>query len=376
MNKNQRTLKATANAGFTLVETLILVAVLAIVVGMAVEPFNEFIDNHRTRLEQADMLEVQTALERLYEEYNRLPSEDPDDNDFCGRNEVEWYDCLAQFSFLSGENIQMDTWGRERRYIMYSTQMEYMGELLPVFYATVHSRGVDLQAEAVAGTATEDGGGSRDIFSDEAAADWWKNQLTDAARITAFEELQPGGDDLQLRYSTTLKTLEKYNNTQERLEQIGIALAAYSEGKRQRQVVIGNPDADRLVYYPPSQETADPTNAANFGPTVMGDIDNTRIANGGWGAGDPIANQNATQALKQLRLASMVTLMRILGLPDEYCCSDLVKDETINGDYRQGRPFYYYANPRLDSAGGACQARRQAVPFVPARVTAEPTVCE
>ncbi|MDD9912126.1 MAG: hypothetical protein OXR68_03750 [Alphaproteobacteria bacterium] len=362
------------NAGITMVETIILVAVIGILMGMTTPTVNRYIDRRQAELEQTDMLEIQNAMTEFAKVYNRLPDINPISNAYCNTPNNTWNECLALFSVLSAEQIATDVWDRPRTYLnLRGTEtLSILPEGLEIHYATVHSSGVnqvaenlDEQKNILAGIAL-----NGNDFAVPTNNNWWINGGTVPNSINIFEGVRAGGDDQLIKFSDLAIKLEKFKETRLRLRQIATALTAYASSKKQQQTVLNNPDRDRLVYFPRGLEVQQSqTQLTSIDPTVTADV---QIYNSG---NSFIENQDSTVIERQTRLTSMVALMRLLGLPDEYCCDALVKDGTINGDFTQERPFFYYMNPR-DRRAGVCLPRPDEPPFLPARVSRNPSVCE
>ncbi len=361
------------HAGMTLVETILMVIVFSILVTMISSPFNKFIDNYRQRVEQKDMLEIQDAMLSFAKLYNRLPSNVVADNTYCDNGGNTWNECLAVFCSLSSQDILNSVWGDERSYVHYVNSEDVLGMTMDIHYATLVSAGVDRNAEAVStGVSGKGIAVTNGVYDSYNNNNWWTKG---ANHIQTFQEIQPGGDDHLLKFTDLMLKVEKYKQTQMRLENIGSALASYTNSHRQQQLMAENDDAERIIYYPKTAEAVSTTDSAKFATSAVDDITAasgaaalTFIANS---YGNPV---NDVQHVNyKARLTGMVTLMRILGLPDSYCCNATMLD--VDGTNTQERPFFYYANP-IEKNNFTCGDRPQDIPFNPARIMAESSSCE
>jgi type II secretory pathway pseudopilin PulG len=351
--------------GLTMVETIIVTVVLAIMVGLATPPFVDFLNKYRERLELEQLLEIQKALENFAKTYNRLPDSDPLNNTYCNVGSNTWYECLATVSGLSASQILNDTWDRPRAYVFYSRTEPLFDVSVDVTYASVHSMGVNLEAEDLDGTGTAIEGlavSSGGSFEAPTHADWWAN---DGDPVGEFQTLQPGGDDHFIKFSDLMLKVEKYHVTAARMSRISQALETYASVKQEEEYISGNPNPELLIYAPPSVQVIQPHSMALYAGRVRNDLAVYGVT--------AVENRNGSATEKAQRLNDMLALVRMLGLSDEHCCDALKKEADISAT--QDRPLFYYSNPRAN-VGGVCQNRATTIPFMPPEINSEPNLCE
>ena len=355
-----------SHKGFTMVEMIITVAVLAILVGVTTPSIYEFIRMRDKQNEEIAQMQVRRALEA----YIADVGEAPDDT----ATSPFWYEALASYTSLSSDEIANDVWGNPRTYIMYrDANRGIYGVSVTVSYVTLHSMGADGRADnqedqngvtvTVNGIALATAAGSS-VFNGSTAADWWKNQADPA---TAFAQVRGANDDVMMRYTNYDDVRIRYQTTSERLRTIGDALETYSRSQYAAHVSecipvtltttkclggstanSGSPQA--AIYYPralPATGSADTADYYQDGVMVASSA--------------AIVNNADTD---EQRREDMVNLMRLLGLPADHCCSALEM-----GTDDKPKPFYYFSNPRSRTASG-CNARPTALaPKLPARLT-------
>jgi hypothetical protein len=130
---------------------------------------------------------------------------------------------------------------------------------------------------------------------------------------------------------------------------------------------VCNPTPENYIYYPPSYNEAYGQSTTMVPAVILSDL-SQYTANNWIYVGQTLNHQN--------RRVMMQLMMRMLGLPDEYCCNAL---ENIPGT-KQEMPFYYYSNPRPRNAVGGCAARPTPNNALPARITVQgvedtPSIC-
>ncbi|MCP5405693.1 MAG: prepilin-type N-terminal cleavage/methylation domain-containing protein [Pseudomonadaceae bacterium] len=326
--------------GFTLAEVILVVAVIAILVSLTAAPVIEFMKMRDIRSEENEMNEIMKAANAYLEDRNELPA------DTGGT----WADELARYTSLSADQIANDTWGNPRMYVMHKINETFLGTPIEVYYVTLHSAGPNRKADGGAASAGGDpvsnsgiATGS-DVFSAVTDTGWWKNKTTDTLRVQAFVDAQPAMDDMMVRLTDYPEKIQKYKTSLERLQRISEALEGYATSRYNETVVACmsttcSPLPEQLIYYPPS---------ANSGPSTYyaGNV-NADITT--YNGGSMI--DNSTNDAN--RRDGMINLMRILGLPDEYCCNAL---KSITGSKNEV-PFYYFSNPRPRLGSGTCGNR-------------------
>jgi prepilin-type N-terminal cleavage/methylation domain-containing protein len=339
----QRITRTRNTHGFTMVEMIIAVAVISILATLSAPALFEFLRQRDVRTEDTTLQEVNRALEAYLKAGNPLPDDtvaDPTPIRAVAANN-HWSTLIAPFGKLSAADIRTDTWGNPRQYVRFVRQENYLGATIPINYAMVLSRGPDREAAAATGIAVT--GTNYAAITNGA---WWRNQATDALRIQRFAETEPGRDDILIRMTDYADKVARYERTLQRQRAVLEALDTYSKQKYAEAIVAGIPDPERFIYYPRANINGAATdNAAFYQAAVNTDL---TIYNGGNAVLSGPGSDDIT------RRTHMINLMRILGLPDDHCCSAL---ETIAGNPTLEIPFFYASNPRPRLGGGACGAR-------------------
>lgn len=295
------------NKGFTIVEAIIVTAVLAAVTVMAFPNFVRFFQMQEETMEQNAMAEIKDALEAYAEENKELP------------NDASWITDLAPYASLSESAIEFDQWDQPRFYRKITETVNYRAASIDVDYAIVYGHGI------VRGLA--DTGVDVDL-------------AVSLTTVASYATLQAEQDDYMVKFTTYKQQIKNYESTEQRLKDISSALASYATTRFNEAVVGGTPSAEQFIYYPPTDDAAlGVSDIANYSTVVTGDLDT--IA----GSGSYVINADPTDDTQ--RRADMIILMRFLGLPDSHCCSALDINET---------PFFYYSNPR-PRQGASCGAR-------------------
>lgn len=356
------TSKLRDTAGFTLAEIILVVAVIAILVSLSTPPIIEFIKMRDIRTEQNRMVEITKAMRAYLADRNTLPAD----------SSTTWADEFSRYTNLSSQEVSTDTWGNPRVYVRYIVTDTFLGTDINVFYATLHSAGPDRKAAGGASTA---GGAAisnsgiatnSDNFSVLTDSGWWKNKSSDTLRLASFVDAQPALDDLMARFTDYPEKIEKYKASLERLDRIAEALEGYSRTKYNERAVFCmtttcTTPAEKFIYYPRATSSGPST---YYGANVESDLTT-------YNSGAAIYNGSNDTT----RRTHMINLMRILGLPDEYCCNAM---ETITNTKNEV-PFYYFSNPRPRSGTGCgTQPNPQSTTpalarTLPARITVENT---
>ena len=376
MNVNTTTWRG----GFSMVETVIVVAILAILAGLATPAFIQFLDMKSAQDEANAMEEVHKALEVFATTYGFLPFDDGEanttNNAVCGTNAATiytWADCLAMVSNLSPDQIKFDAWGNERAYTMFrdtSASASYIDATLNRHYAMVLSRGVDQSAEAQTGVGTQASGGFVE-YRPATHNSWWNKYGNTASKITRYTSMDILGDDDMVRYSDADLKRQQYEMTLERINKIHDALKAYSAARYNLAISNNETNANKKTYYPRSRFLAtggaEADSSGNYGNQVSSD---SSLNFSGGMVENRIGQDTA-------RLTAMVNLMRLLGLPDSYCCNAM---ERMTNDPEQEMPLYYYANPRARTGTSSCATSRASVGdtsplYLPAKVQVNSYPC-
>lgn len=369
------------HSGFSLFEVIVVVAVMAVLASLGAPAFINFLDLQREQQEATEMQEIKEAMRTFVERFNRLPDEDATNNNFCNAGTNTWAECLASVSNLSADEIRTDTWDNPRIYVHHEdTSTVLFDTTVDMHYATILSRGVDNSAEAETGiSAVLSGDGINWEFRPTSHGDWWKNQ---GNPIDSFINLTPGGDDQMVKHTDSNIKMERYEITLERMRDITAALQSYADARYNEMVVAGTPtntcfitgsastqDIDEMRYFPKARHTT-PSDNACYAANVYNEMSTYGFTN------NRIENR-ATE--EQRRREEMISLMRMLGLPDSTCCNALERVQ-IGGNWVEPGLFYY-SNPRLTLGGGGCSGSRPdgrttgQTYFLPARVTANAYPC-
>ncbi len=361
------------NKGFTLIEMVITVAVMAILVSLSLPAIFEYLRQRDYQREEIALGEIRKALQAYLAQTGTLPVED-----VSGAN--AWYKQLAGYTSMAENEIANDVYGRMRTYVRYeNTQRSMFGNPVSVFYATVHSMGVNGKAEdsyknASGSDITISGmsvSGNAFDAANGGSSTWWKKQSGATAQaiadnvVTSFSGLRPGGDDHLMRFTNYSEVLDRYNLTIQRLDTLTEALETYSRSRYAERVswCVANPAnvnctdgvPEKTIYYPRAIPSAANTEVVSGSSRNVLYDDTTAVVN----------NSSAVTSRRQ----DMEKLMDLLGLPRENCCSALTM-----GTDNLPQPFFYFSNPRPRSTSGTCGNRPQVTATssdqrLPARVT-------
>lgn len=328
MLNNKLSLKS--RQGFTLPEIILTVIILAILMTVSMPVLYQFVQRKDMQTEENTQLEIRKALQAYLQEKNKLPGADT------------WSTDLAGYTNLSSDQIAKDTWRRPRAYITYTDPTRQLqGSTVEVYYVTIFSMGGNGEADAADGVAVDNKN-----YAANNDGGWW-SRIT-GQEVAKFSSLKAGGDDVLLRFTDYPEKIERYNLTLQRLDRIAGALESYAKNGYANKVVAcsilpkdangvtgdatcDNGAPEKIVYYPKSLAIANTTDSATYYNTTV------------------YVNNNQTDASRR---GNMQGLMRLLGLPDEFCCSALAL-----GSDDQPKPFYYFSNPRPRNVGGGCASR-------------------
>lgn len=326
-------------------EIILVVAVMAIIVSMSTPPLIEFMKRRDIQVEENTQNEILKAMKLYLADRNTLPAD----------SSATWADEIARYTNLSAMQIANDKWGVPRVYVRLIVPETFLGTNVNIFYVTLHSAGPDRKA---AGGAASAGGAvitnsgiaaATNAFEALTSTNWWKNKASDTLRIDSFVSAQPALDDMMVRFTDYPDKVDKYNKSLERLNRISEALESYSTTKYNETVVaclspaVCSPTPEQYIYYPRSAED-NATNPSTYYPSIVNNDLTT------YNSGNAVSNNDADDATRRTH---MINLMRILGLPDEYCCNAL---ETITGTKNEV-PFFYFSNPRPRTGTGTCGTR-------------------
>lgn len=413
MPASKNTFKKMATAGFSMLEIIMVVGVMSVLAGLSAPPLMEFLKRRDIQAEQNALAEISKALKAYAADRNLLPSDT-----LAATNANGWATQIARYTNKSVNEIALDTWGEPRMYVMRAEPESFLGTTVNIFYASVHSAGPNRRAEGslVNGTCTAATTGCVRVAGTSptgfatfqlpvaAGTGWWRAGGTTTAFCNAcvqrFVDMQPAADDLLTRFTDYPDKVDRYNTTLERMQGIAQALETYAKTQYATRVSTctaytgytppaycsASPTTEQQVYYPRSQSAADNVAggvAGSSAANLYGNAAESRAVDlTTFNSGAPITSTSAnTQAAHLARRTQMINLMRLLGLPDSYCCSALtnIPNAAGTGSYVDpatgkpvGMPFYYFANPRPRSSATACGTRPVAASLkLPARITTQ-----
>lgn len=340
-------------SGFTLAEIILVVAVMAILVSLSTPPIVEFLKRRDIQNEinmQNDIVKAMKSYITDRTDLPPVPTSSPMDTCASGSTSPAWAVSLSRYSNLSARQMSCDVWNRPRVYAMFARDETFLGSTIRIHYASIHSSGPDLDADGASSTA----GGARDstpgipISGDNFSAPntgttWWHRITNDDNKLNAFVAMQPANDDQLIRFTDYPDKVDKYKVSLERLERIAQALESYAKTRYNEAVVAcggscANPPED-FIFYPPSSLGY---NANHYYGTVKDDTLDYNNSVATFSA----STTNAT------RRTQMINLMRLLGLPEEYCCDALRTYDPGGGAKPLETPFYYFSNPRPRTSSG------------------------
>ena len=351
-------------AGFTLAEIILVVAVVSILVSLSTPPIIEFMKRRDIQNEQNMQNDVVKAIKAYLADRNTLPLD----------TDTTWSNQLAAYTNISAAQIANDAWGNPRKYVMYQLNTTFLGTNVAVYYVTLHSMGPDRKASggaATAGGAPISNSGiavNGTAFDVTTSGNWWKGKSDDSSRINSFVAAQPADDDMMVRMTDYPEKIERYKTSLDRMQKIAEALESYSKTKYNERVVYctttsptpaecATYQSEKLIYYPRSADASG--NPSTYYPTSV-ESDLTT-----YNSGSAIYNVDTNDTTRR---TNMINLMRILGLPDEYCCNAM---EVITGTKNE-MPFYYFSNPRPRTGTGTCGTRPNPQSATPAQARTLP----
>lgn len=295
-------------SGFTLVEVIVVVAVLAVVFTIATPDLNRLFTRQAEMTETIRLKEIYRALSIYSKKNKTLP------------NESTWYSDLLEFSELSEDQIKNDVWDQPRTYKKSSVPVDYLGGKYNVEYAFVHSSGPNRV---------------KDITLPSGTGQSFKSDFGDLI----FNKVESGGknilvDDKGIKFTDQAYKLELLEITFDRMEQLSIAL---SKDSRVRQIsgisyyATNSGDSDKKIYFPKDgRDSNDPASSEYFHEV------------------ESISSLNANKA---------TALAKILGLPTHYG-EDALTDKTM----------WYISNPGPTAGPDGtdiCDNSKSEAPFYP-----------
>ncbi|PIZ30667.1 MAG: hypothetical protein COY40_04120 [Alphaproteobacteria bacterium CG_4_10_14_0_8_um_filter_53_9] len=340
--------------GFTLPEMIIVVAVIAILATLSTPPVIQFLKQKDRQNEELTLMEIRNAMKAYLQETGELPGSG-EGNPAIATN---WSVLLARKTNMSPQQLALDTWSRPRVFISGSVDEVMLGSTVPIWYASVHSAGPDREADGGEIVAPSTASGialNSTDFGAVTSTNWWHRYSAGNPDVGMFSRLTPLEDDIMVKFTDIDDKIKRYNQTLERLKAIGESLDVYSKSAFGERLLYCNgttcsPTAEEQIYYPPSDNYGTYSLYAGTRGESDADIYNGN-KNGTFNSNEAIS-QNSNNATRK---TDMVNLMRILGLPDSYCCSAI--EMFSNSGTLEEVPFYYSSNPRPRASSTTCGSR-------------------
>jgi hypothetical protein len=346
------------NKGFSFAETIILLAVLAILATLTTPDLLRFLRFYEARGEEVVLQKIKDALHAYAEDWGALPAE------------PLWFQDIAPYTDIGINQIQFDTWFRPRQYRVftynYGIGEEFRGQEIAADYALVMSYGEDGEVDADT-VLTDQFGLITDLEPLTPVDDLGVWPPLDLDAIDVYSNLSPAGDDQIVVFTTLPQMANNLKVTKERLAVLRATVEKFAQLRES-----ADPTPTNVLYRPPSVRPggspADPD--TNYDPDVLAD---TVAFVGGPG------RFRTQQAGDAPRRTAMIEFVRYLGLIDSYCCSAVRRfDHDVDpATPPVETPFFYYSNPRgTDVAPPACNPFRPSgpdngEPFLPARILQE-----
>jgi len=289
-------------SGFTLVEVIVVVAVLAAVVTMAIPDIATLFERQREMLETFRLKSIYKSLDAYAKAKKALPAKST------------WVANLLEFSDLTESQIKTDVWGNDRTYSLFDKEHNYLGGKYKAYYAVVQSMGKN-------GVEDESAPTSLSGFS--------------SFNIGSSRQDNAGIDDVAIKYTDQANKIKLLETTLNRMDKLSTTLAKYARVKRIQGITTDPLNSDSYIYFPKDGRAAsDPALSKYF-----------------TGVDEITTGQN-----------NAVELAKLLGLPEEYGQDALISDdEVLNGKFRN---MWYISNPGADGSN-ICNGSRTVAPFYP-----------
>lgn len=351
------------SAGFSLPEVILIVAVLAIISGMAFPDMASFFARQRLEQERTELEQIKKAMEVYARQCGGLPTvaNNPVNCREPGSaTTATWFEALASVSNLSASEIEMDTWGVRRIYTQRAnTGVTFLGSTgnMAFHYATVRSIGPNRCDDTNAPTGQASCPPNFAFNSNPTdAGDGWT--------IEQYGAYTTKGDDMIVKFTDNQIKAAAYEETLRRLERVIAALDRYAQAKFNEAIVTTTNEIEReclgsRVFYPRSGSSNSWTPAIDCNGDGVNDITSYAQLYPD-SVSDDVANIVGSVFLgtddtqDDTRKTAMQGLMRLLGLPLDHCCSAL-----------DDRAFFYLSSPGVDS-GGCIYPERP--PYFPPKV--------
>lgn len=344
--------------GFTLPEVIMVVAVMAIVSAMAFPDIVSFFKRQSFEQEKIVQADIVKALDAYSKNRTAQAASGGADDSGDGSTiitvplgdapgayanpqvcaETGWGKQLAGFSNLSAEEICSDVWGEPRIYTVARDMLSYRDGQFDTYYISIFSKGENKADE------TNKSGGAP-----------WNN-------ADSYGAYQAVGDDHVAKFSDVKLKTELFEETLRRMDRVVEALDRYAQA-RYNEALLTNEDYNSLkLYYPAEDQDYSNINGGQrpvgvqqpgswYGTKVKDDVNSASGQNS-------LATGSGVDAAT--RKGEMEALMRVIGLPQEFCCNALT-----------GEPFYYYSNPVIKMNDGMGCNRRVEPPYMPPKLTIE-----
>lgn len=313
------------NSGFSVPEVALAVILVSVLTVISFGDIASLINLNRQKQEVVRMMEIKKAFELYLEDNGSLP------------NQLTWMDDLTPYTNLSADQMQFDSWNNERHFRWFSMNQQFRDANFETYYGVVVSYGEDGLLDlsnATYGFLDLPGANNQD----QPLANFGGNNNQN---LNLYNGLNPSDEnDVLFKVSDYKIKMDNYKVTSERLSAISAALQNYAQAQQNFAISLNELNWNTKIFYP-AADYADLgccADGATYGAQVIIDAQTF----GAWRVQGMDANPGT-------RRNSMIRLMRMLGLPDSYCCSamELAADN-------QPDPFFYSSNPRRKNSGVGC----------------------
>lgn len=345
------------NKGFTLVDIIIVGAVIAILVVLTFPMMSDFLMLQNEKEEEEAQREILRTINVMAQEDLEIPV----------THDIDVFAEEAQsYGNYPKADIMEDAFKNDRYYRAGVQTETYRDASFDVHYAVLYSTGVDgCWGEAVACDANDISNNVTNLLG-----------VNPASYEASFSAIEVPYGDFLIKFTDRDLQKERYKKTVHRLERLTEALVQYGALKRYEGIADGV--SSSLIFFPPSDGPATDTQTATITyDNVENEIEDELDEVLGAGVTDFVLNDNNDVNDKMDRRLSMIALARVLGLPDEYCCNALKTFEMDDQKFEEG--FFYYSNPmsRINPAGGVCGTPATAAEDrkLPPRITVDEDPC-
>ena len=298
--------------GFTVPEMIVVMASLAVVVGLSIGDVRDMLDKQTEETERLDLEEIKKAMEIYAEREGKLPTNTSkcDYENKLAPNSDIWSKELAKYSKLSADRICFDMMGNPRTYISKSYNKTYFSGTYKyeVYYASVSSDGIDRFKQT---------------------SDW-----TTFDGVNGFTGYQAQGDDLVVKFTDKDIKTKAYEKTLERISELEKYLERYARAKRSSARSLDVEKFDNYIMYPQDGRSTD--NGKYLDTSVTG-----------------ITADLAVETID--KEISAVALTKVLGAP-EYLGENAIT----------GGSMWYISNPGPDRSMPCTGSKSSPVYYPPA----------